>query len=273
MKRRINLHSNTIALTENQRVKALSWRTEDGKSRKIAIRTRTNSFCFQNMWRLCGFGIRSNLDNEKQSASGLLYFNKRFLLDRFFQIFISLLNRKCAFIKVHDDVHHGCYLFRSRPVFDDIAFDIRYFRVSSTNLPSVLQKFEEYESKYGLGINSRRLRRRVVVVFVFLFMCSLTTSFAMVFAVQADLVAHDSVIVNSWTPFQYFPDDILIPLAILIQIRVIIVSLFINCSIGVYAVIISFLKSEYKSVESMLWTLYMEKEEFVVKGHISNIKQ
>ena len=122
-------------------------------------------------------------------------------------------------------------------------------RVSTTNLPSVLQKFEEYESKYGLEINSRRLRKRVVVVFVFLFMCSLTISFAMVFAVQADLVAQDSVIVNSWTPFQYFSDDVLIPLAIIIQIRVIIVSLFINCSIGVYAVIISFLKSEYKSVE------------------------
>ena len=124
-----------------------------------------------------------------------------------------------------------------------------WLKVSTANLPFVLKKFKEYESKYGLEINSCRLRRRIIVVFVFLFMFSLTSSFAMVFAIRTDFVSHDSVIVSSWHPFQYSPENVFIPMAILIQIRVIIVSLFLNCSIGVYVVIISFLRCEYRSVE------------------------
>ena len=124
-----------------------------------------------------------------------------------------------------------------------------YLRVLTRNLPSLIMKFDEYESRYGLTCDPDRLRKRVsfVLAFIFIVTCGGTT--LTIVCVINEWVSRDSIVISCLNPFQNFPDYVFIPMTIVIQLRVLIMGLVGTSVAGIYLVILSFLKTEYVIIE------------------------
>ena len=145
--------------------------------------------------------------------------------------------------------------------------------VLTRNLPSLIKKFDEYESKYGLACNSDRLRKRVVFLLAFIFIATFVAPIFTIVFVLNEWVSRDSVVISSLHPFQHFPNYVFIPMALVIQLRAVVVSLISTSIAGIFLVVLSFLKTEYGIIENYFERFDQDNIEYarLRHGHVTQI--
>ena len=134
-------------------------------------------------------------------------------------------------------------------------------KILTRKLRSVFTSFLDYEKKHGLNVNAQNLRKRIITILIIMTIWSFISPFGLVVMIHFDLISRDTIIVSSFHPFQYFQNEVFIPLAFVMQTRFIIVNMFYISLIGIYIVIITFLKAEYAIVEKYFANTLIGKED------------